>query len=318
MWTRPHPLTDNPAAIHDWGGWAPGGTRSAYAANDRDEVAFDVYVQDIAGGERTRAFQGSFPGIVSISGFRPDDAALTLLYDRSYGDMSLHLLDLGSGEARPFPQPRGCKHQSVRWAADGRTLLALTDHGDGDFLRLCRLDPDSGAVNVVYEAPGGDVEAWATTRDGGILATIENDRGYVTLRIGPRDGTRAAVADLPHCVIAEPKFSPDETRLAFTVSAPTLPPSLWLSQDGVAKLVWQPRPAIDPASFAGCELVDWHSFDRTSIQGWLVLPHSEKPRGGHPAVVWVHGGLVSQSRANFRLDMQVLLACGFAVLRLMR
>jgi dipeptidyl aminopeptidase/acylaminoacyl peptidase len=306
------PLTDNPAAIHDFGGWAPNGASFAYAANDRDEASFDVYVQDIASGERRCVFQGS--RIVSVSGFRSDGAALTLLHDRGYGDMSLLLLDIASGEARPFPQPRGCNYQSVRWASDGRTLLALTDHGDSDFLRLCRMDPDSGAVTVLYEAPGRDVEAWAISADGGMLCTIENDRGYAVLRVGAAGATREPVAGLPRGMVSEPTFSPDGSCLAFTVSAPTVPASLWLWQAGAVKPVWQPETLVDSAKFAGCDLVEWPSFDGTRIQGWLALPRGAQSAGGHPAVVWVHGGPVSQTRANFRPDMQMLLACGFAVL----
>jgi dipeptidyl aminopeptidase/acylaminoacyl peptidase len=308
----PRPLTDNPAVIHDWGGWAPDGKSVAYAANDRDEAAFDVYVQDVAGGERRCVFRGS--GIISASGFHADGAALALLHDRGYANMSLLLLDTESGEAWPFPQPRGCNYQSVRWTSDGRSLLALTDHGDSDFLRLCRLNPASGAVTVVYEAPGRDVEAWATSRDGGTLATIENDRGYSILRIGPVGATRDPVAGLPRGVVAEPAFSPDGTCLAFTVAAPTLPASLWLWRDGAATPVWQPEQLVDPASFENFEQVEWRGFDGTPIQGWLALPRGKQPPNGHPAVVWVHGGPVSQTRANFRPDMQMLLACGFAVL----
>jgi dipeptidyl aminopeptidase/acylaminoacyl peptidase len=337
----PRALTHNPAAIHDWGGWAPDGAQFAYASNDRDEANFDVTVQDMASGQRRCVFQGQ--GIVSVSGFRPDGTALALLHDRGYGDMSLLVLDLASGEARAFPQPRGCNYQSVRWASDGRSLLALTDHGDSDFLRLCRLDPDSGAVAVVYAAPGRDVEAWALSPDGGTLATVENDRGYAILRVGPCDDAgatrepaaggatsgvtrepvaggaagsvaREPVTGLPRGVVAEPTFSTDGTCLAFTVSAPTVPASLWLWQDGAAKPVWQPEPLVDPASFVDSELVEWQSADGTRIQGWLALPPGAPPPAGHPAVVWVHGGPVAQTRANFRPDMQMLLAGGLAVL----
>ena len=50
------------------------------------------------------------------------------------GDMSLLLLDLATGDARPLGSPSN--FQSVRWASDGRSLLALTDLGGGDFMRL--------------------------------------------------------------------------------------------------------------------------------------------------------------------------------------
>ena len=44
------------------------------------------------------------------------------------------------------------------------------------------------------------------------------------------------------------------------------------------------------------------------------MPAGAPPQGGCPAVIWVHGGPASQTRANFRPDMQMLLAQGFAVL----
>ena len=123
---EPRALTANPAVIHDFGGWSPDGTQFAYAANERDEAHFDVYVQDVASGVRRCVFQGT--NIVTVSGFRSDGAKLALVRDRGYGDMSLLVLDLASGEACEFPAPSPSNYQSVRWASDGRTLLALTDH----------------------------------------------------------------------------------------------------------------------------------------------------------------------------------------------
>lgn len=307
---EPRVLTGDPAVIHDFGGWSPDGTQIAYAANARDEAHFDVYVQDVATGDRRCVYQGTH--IVTVSGFRADAAQLALLHDRGFGDMSLLLLDVASGDAREFPAPQPSNYQSVRWASDGRTLLALTDHGGNEFIRLCRLDPETGAVTVVYEAPGRDVDAYAISSDARLLAMIENDRGYAVLRVGPIDGERAVVTGLPRGVIAEPTFSPDGASLAFTVATPTEPPSLWLWRDGAARVVWQSESHARP--FADLELVEWQSFDGTRIPGWLALPRGKMPARGYPAVMWVHGGPVSQTRPNFRPDIQMLVAQGFAVM----
>ncbi len=319
-----HALTDDPTVIHDWGAFSPDGARIAFAANARDQARFDVYLQDVAGGARDCVYhaggQASGPAdgqgadIVSVAGFRPDGAVLALLADRAYGDMSLLLLDLASGRATPFPTATGTNYQTVRWAADGRTLLALTDHGGRDFLRLCRLDPDSFAVEIVYAAAGCDVEAWAISADGAMLATIENDRGYSVLRVGRPGEDRAIVAGLPRGVLSEPAFAPDGTSLAFTVAAPTVPPSIWLWQDGTARPLVQPEAVVDPARLVDPTLVEWPSFDGAHIPGLLALPQGERPAAGFPAVIWVHGGPVGQARPNFRPDMQMLLAQGFAVL----
>ena len=56
---EPRPLTANPAVIHDFGGWSPDAHAIAYAANERDEAHFDVYVQDVASGARQCVYQGS-------------------------------------------------------------------------------------------------------------------------------------------------------------------------------------------------------------------------------------------------------------------
>jgi dipeptidyl aminopeptidase/acylaminoacyl peptidase len=82
--------------------------------------------------------------------------------------------------------------------------------------------------------------------------------------------------------------------------------------------VWRPDPlaeaGIDPANLIAPALVEWTSFDGLKIPGFYALPRTPAPPGGYPAVVWVHGGPASQTRANFRADTQMLLDQGFAVL----
>ena len=305
---QPRELTVNAAVIHDFGGWSPDGTHIAYAANERDEGHFDVYVQEVASGARRRVYDGHHQ--VTVSGFRSDGAKLALLHDRGFGDVSLLILDTASGDTQPLGSPGN--FQAVRWARDGRTLLGLTDAGGSDFLRLCRLDPETGEVAVVYEAAGRDVEAWSLAPDARMLATVENDRGYAVLRVGPIDDARPVVTGLPRGVVTDLAWSPDSSSLAFSVAAPTEPPSLWLWRDDAARVTWQPEPP--PFSLVDFELVSWESFDGARIPGWLALPPGPTPTSGYPAIVWVHGGPASQARPNFRPDIQLLLAEGFAVL----
>jgi dienelactone hydrolase len=300
-------LTANPAVIHDFGGWSPDGGQIAYTANERDEAHFDVYVQDLASGVRRRLYDGS--NQLSVCGFSSDGAKLALVHDRGFGDMSLLLLDIASGDATSLASP--ATFQSVRWSREGPTVLALSDLGS-EFLRLCRLDPATGAFSVIYEAAGRDVEAWSIAPDGRLLATVENDRGYSILRIGPIEGERPTVNGLPPGVIGDLAWSPDSSTLSFSTAAAAEPSSLWLYCDGVARVAWRPEP--HPAGFVDFELVSWQGADRQRIPGWLALPRDAKPAGGYPAIIWVHGGPVGQARPNFRPDIQMLLAQGFAVL----
>ncbi|WP_342358813.1 S9 family peptidase [Terrarubrum flagellatum] len=312
---EPRALTDAPEAIHEFGAWSADGARIAYAVNDRDECFFDISLMDLATGARTRLLKGK--GILTAPSWTPDLARLVVIEDHSSSDFRLWIVDAKTGAARSLPLAAPARFASVRWVEKGAVLMALSDAG-ADMMRLCRIDPETGVSAVVFEAPGREVEAWSLSSDEKMLATIENDRGYAVLRVGPVDGERPVISGLPEGVVADLAWSPHNTALAFTVQGPTTPPGLWLWREGAAA----PIPIADPMAASGIdrksliepELVEWTSFDGLRIPGWYALPRGPAPDGGFPAVMWVHGGPASQTRANFRPDIQMLLSQGFAVL----
>lgn len=314
------PLTAAPDVIHDFGAWAPDGTRIYYAANDRDPAHFDVMVRDVPDGIPHRLMQGTHQ--LSVSACSPDGSRLVAIADRGFGDQTLWVIPTEPGsEAHTVPTPELTRWQNVRWSSDGAQLLGLSDHGGKEDLGLCCVDPGTGQVSWVYVAAGRDVESWSLSPDGALLATVENDRGYGVLRVGEVTGDRPIVEVLPGGgVVSDLAWSADGARLAFAASGPTQPAGLyiWTAATAAVAPAWRPDPlgeaGIAPESFRPFALVEWTSFDERAIAGWLALPAGPAPAAGFPAVVWVHGGPASQTRANFRADMQMLLAQGMAVL----
>ena len=128
------------------------------------------------------------------------------------------------------------------------------------------------------------------------------------------------MAGLARGVVSDLAWAADSGRLAFVAAAPAAPAGLFILQAGeaAAQPVWRPDVAaeagIDPQSFVSFALVDWPTFDDRRIPGWFAMPAGAAPAAGWPAVIWVHGGPASQTRANFRADMQMLVAAGYAVL----
>lgn len=311
----PDKLTDTPTANHDFGAWSADGAHIAFAANDRDESAFDVVVMDLATGKRTRLREGQ--GVLTVPSWTTDRSRLLMIEDFSSSDQRPWIIDAVSGAARHLPRRAPMRFAALRWIKDGSALMGLSDVGS-DVMRLCRFDPNTGAYELVHEAPGRDLEAWSQSPDGSLLATIENDRGYSLLRVGPLGSERPVVAGLPRGIVADLAWSADNTTLAFTAQSSTKPPGIWLWRDGHASQV----PMDDPLAAAGIaadslvpfELVEWDSPDGLRIPGWFARPHGPAPAAGFPAVVWVHGGPASQTRANFRADMQMLLSQGYAVM----
>lgn len=315
---QPRALTESHSVMHDFGAFSPDGARLAYTANDRSESAFDVLVMDLATGATTRLLRRT-EGACSVTAWRPDGTVIAVVENRSESDQRLHLVDVASGAAREVPRLGPTRYAAVRWA--GATLMAITDAGGVDWLRLCAIDPMSGQANDIYAPSGRDVEAWSVSPDSKQLATIENDRGYAVLKVGPRDGERTNATGLPEGgVIADLAWRPDSSGIAVSAQSPVTLPGIWFidAASSRARLIAAPDAradaGVDPAAFVRPELVGWKGRDGLPIAGWFMRPAGAPPSGGWPAIVWVHGGPASQARANFRADMQMLLAQGFAVL----
>ena len=313
---QPRPITNAPEVIHEFGAWSADGARIAFAANDRDERIFDILVMDLATGARARVLHG--PGIVTVPSWSADGTRLVMIEDFSSTDQFLWIVEVATGMATRLPRPAAARYASVRWASDGFSLLGLTDQGGAEFMRLCRIDPRDGSATPVYEAEGRDVDAWSLASDGATLATVENDRGYGVLRIGALGGERPVVTGLPRGVVADLAWSPDSKRLACTAQGWAAQAGIWQWEAGAVKPLYRPDPlaeaGIDVSDFVEFELVEWTSFDGTRIPGWYALPHGAVANGGLPAVVQVHGGPASQTRATFRPEIQMLLSQSFAVL----
>ncbi len=305
----PRALTAAPDVIHDAGAFSPDGGFFSFTANDRDETIFDVKLMDLGSGEQRLLLEGV--GILKAAGWRPDGAALALIHDHATSDQRLFILDLKGG-LQEVPRASLARYAAVRWA-QGK-LHALTDDGGAEFMRLCRIDPDSGALEIVYEAPGRDVEAWAFAAESGLLATIENDRGYALLRVGPIEGERPVVGGPPEGIVTDLAWDAAGEKLAFSAQGPTAPAGIYVWEQGVVRAIWRPDTAPGLPAFVAPRLVCWTSAHGMEIPGFYFQPRTPAPPAGHPAIVWVHGGPSAQTRANFRVDLQMLLDQGFAVL----
>ena len=303
---EPQALTSVLGVIHGFGAWSKDGSSFSLTANDRDPAHYDILLQDIATGTRKRVHEGRHE--VTAGPFHADGSRLIAIEERATADQRPFVVHI-DGPTFPVPRTRGGRFSALRW--NGDVLLGLTDAHGGDLTWLCQIDPATGVVDVEFGPVEREVEAWALAPTGGLLATIENDRGYGVLRLGPRGGKRPEVAGFEAGVASDLAWSPDGRRLAFAWSAPKQPAGLYVWEDGVVRAVWTPELDLPTRSF---QLVEWTSFDAQVIPGWLALPKGEAPDAGWPAVIWVHGGPAGQARAGFRADMQALLAQGYAVL----
>ena len=122
-------------------------------------------------------------------GVDKDHSRLLLGEDISVAESYLHAVDLATGRITPLTPPRGrgslptVSYRGGRWAADGRSVYTASDR-NSEFLRLVRLDTATGSETVLSGDLPWDVESFAVSSDGALLAWFANEEGTSRLH-GP-------------------------------------------------------------------------------------------------------------------------------------
>ncbi len=303
-------LTDTRLAEHA-ATFAPDGRRLAFVADPGKPFLFNLHLMDLATRE-VRQLTREVNGLRSPR-WRRDGGALvaTLTPDDQRGP--LLVIDAESGAVRRIPPPR---KDGIAWPIDflpsGELLVATTN--PAGFAQLARVDLSSGAF-VFFGPAEWDVEAAAVADDGAILVSrnVRGESEVGWLRAGdasPRvlanggvveDLSLARAGDFA-AVMRETSRHPDDVslvELATGASSTALPPDLG---------------SVAPRSLTRADLLMFWSAGGVRIDILLWRP-LQKPLGSPPpAVVWVHGGPDSQSRAYFSPTFQALAEAGFAVI----
>lgn len=307
------PLTDDPDTIHQLGVVSPDGERLAFASNARDPLYFDVMTIQLDNSTAIPIPTLSRDEHLLPLAFSPDGAALLIRRDNTNLDADLLLMPSNGDAIRELTPHEG--EASIPKAAFDPTGNAIwfVSNQDQDFLSLRRLDLASGDQHIVVEAPW-DVETVAVAPRGDWLAYVINEDGSSRVRLrSTQSDEERQVRGLPDGVIDGLTWSPDGTRLAFTLSGPRHPSAIWhCGLDGVATAISKAEyGAISPASLREPRVVRYPSFDDQEIPAFWYHPEGSGP---WPVVVDVHGGPESQRRTHFAPTTQFLLSRGYAVL----
>ncbi|HEX7581641.1 MAG TPA: S9 family peptidase [Gaiellaceae bacterium] len=314
----PEQLTDLPQVQHviGAGAWAPDGNSFAFSANSRRPQDAEVFIwRDGEDAPRYIFGEGmyAFP-----AAFSPDGSKLITLEFRSNSDMSLHLVDVESGEADELtPHDGEIKFLPGPWAADGSGFYVLTDEGR-EFMGLAFQALDSGKREWV-EAPHRDIDELTGSADGRVLAWLENDEGFARVRVRDVEADK----DLPNPKLPKGtasglgsglSLSRDGSRLALAWDQPARPPEIYVVEtaSGEARPVTESRAAgLAALRLRDPELIRYPSFDGREIPGWLYRPDGDGPA---PFVLAIHGGPEAQEKPVYRPVFQYLLSRGIGVL----
>jgi dipeptidyl aminopeptidase/acylaminoacyl peptidase len=314
------PLTDLPAAKHEWGGWAPDGDRFAFTSTRRTGGSFDAYVQTRGerGEEATMVYEGEER--LTILAWDAAGERLVVREDHSSYDQDLHLVDVDDGESRPLTDDGPeAQYDSVAFAAGGDHLYLTTNRGR-DTAYFGRLDLETGDVETVVEGGDWNVETAAYDADTGNVVYARNVNGYADLGVGRVSGTdfeALAAPDLDGRVLDRDglAMAPDGRRYALVLSRADEPHSLYVGDvetGEVGKWSHGGTLGIPASSFRDCEEVRYETFDGREIPAYWTLPEDAE-KGETPVIVDIHGGPEHQRRPWFYPEKQYFLNQGYAV-----
>lgn len=234
--------------------------------------------------------------------------ARQLLFERSLSnrESQLLVLDVATGATRRIaPRLAAARFEDAEFTHDGKGVLAITDAG-ADLRRLVRIDIASGALTDVVRDPRWDVEGFAVSDDGALLAMVTNVDGASQLAIRDLAGGAALPQpDLPLGVIGALHFAPASHKLGFSIESPTSAGDAWSweAKDGLTRWTRSELGGLDRAALVTPEIVRFKSFDGETVSALVYRP---KVAAGTrtPVIIDIHGGPESQTRTGWNPGAQ--------------
>lgn len=309
------PLTANPEAIHQWGGWSHDGRQIAYASNSRDPGYFDGYVFDLDTMAQRRLFEGT--GLYSIENWSPDGRFLLVRLALASSRIELYLVAAEGGPLQRLTAANSAnRYHNMRWKKDASGFYLCSDEGR-EFSGIGFYDLKQKKIEWLH-TPDWDIETIRLSPDESRLAYVMNEAGYGRLAVIELASARhIPVPTHPPGIIPEIAWRPDGSGLVFTLNGSTRPAGIWSWDFGsatVSQLSEDESPAVSKAHLAEPELITYPSFDGRDIPAFLYLPKTAAPRQAYPAVIFVHGGPEAQYLPQFKPEIQFMVQRGYAVL----
>jgi dipeptidyl aminopeptidase/acylaminoacyl peptidase len=285
--------------------WSSSGEWLAYTSTRRNGRDNDIYLINPARPESNRLLVQVQGGGWFIHDWSPDDSTLLLQEYISINQSRLHLADARTGERTLLTEDGDAKiaYRRAQFARKGRFIFASTDK-DSEFLRLNRIDIDTGRHTPLTEHIPWDVEGFELSPDGNTIAFLVNENGVGTPRLlNTRTGRELKRPSIPAGIVSNLKWHENGRDLAFNLSSAQSPSdvySLDVRSGKIERWTQSETGGLDPARFVSPELVTISSFDGLPISGFLYRPDAAKFAGARPVLMMIHGGPESQSRPGFQ------------------
>ncbi len=310
-------LAATEGGYRSFGDFVKDGGTIVYASTERNQLDYDIYVNDLEKGKTRMIFEGTF-GFFAKK-VSPDGQHLVMSETRGEESDNLYLLNLATGKVNTISKPeRRANHTNggIAWAADNSGFYLASNAGrDFKALMFYRL---GGNFELVEEASGNIRNVSLCGAADRYLAWTLNDGGYSRLFV--RDRQKDEILNSPTLPegVYELHCSNASSRMAISIDGWRTPGSIsvWDLDDGKVHNAFSAGLAgLDPDRLIRPESLTFSARDGVEIQGLLYLPDASSRQSDRlpPVIFFVHGGPSGQSRPTFDAVVQYHLDRGMAV-----
>ena len=282
--------------------WSHDGDRIAYTSTRRNGKDTDIYVQDPFAPDSAKLLLEVTGGGWSVLDWTRDGKQLAIGEYISANESRLHILDVATAKlARLTPEEGKVAWSGGQFSPDGRLLYTTTDR-QSEFHRLVRIAVPAGEIEQIIPGEAQhDVESFALSPGGKVLAYVLNADGASQLRLLELATNQTTIPKLPTGVIGHLQWHPVGGVLGISLSAAGIPADAYfVGPDGDFRAWTESETGgLDLKSTPPAELVRIESFDGMKMSGFLYRPDAKKFPGKRPCIIQIHGGPEGQSRADF-------------------
>jgi len=274
------------------------GSLLAYTSNRRNGRDTDIYTVDPRDPDTTKLVFETDGEYWYATDWSPDQSRLLISRYVSINEGYLAVLDLETGESRDLPLDDEQTYAigDAEFSPDGKAVYLSTDL-DSEFLRLARLDLETGELSWLADDIEWDVEDIEVHRETRRVAFTVNENGVSRLYVLDA-GERSEVPLLPG-ILRGLEFSPDGSQLGFTLYRPDAPGdayTTYIGQPGLLRWTFSETGGLDADEFVSPVQIQFPSFDGQIIPAYYYQPKTASADEPAPVLILIHGGPESQYR----------------------
>jgi dipeptidyl aminopeptidase/acylaminoacyl peptidase len=286
------------------GVWNRQGTRLAYESTRRNGTEADIWTMDPADpGSDRMAVRVTGTGW-SARDWSPDGRQLLLSHFISANQSELWLADPASGGLTMLTAADSGKavaYSLAQFARDGKGVYVITDR-ENEFTRLAYLDLATRQIRILTGTIPWDIDEFALSDDGALLAFVVNQNGFGRLRLRSTvTGRETPLPNAPGGIVSGLVWRRGARELGFSLSSARAPADAWSLDATTGKFTrWTESETggLDFRALPEPEAIQWKGADGLTLHGILYRPPG-RFTGPRPVVVNIHGGPEGQSRPDF-------------------